>query len=274
MLKRVLVFTYGVACYGVFFVTFLYAMGFVGNLVVPKSIDSPATIAFMPALAIDILLLGIFAVQHSVMARPWFKRWWTRIVPEAAERSTYVLFASLALIALFVYWQPLGGVVWELKHPAAVTLAYTVFGLGFGMVLAATFLINHFDLFGLRQVSLYLVGRPYTALSFRTPFFYRYVRHPLYVGWLLTFWSAPTMTAAHLLFAVMTTAYILVAIQFEEHDLVAAHGETYASYRKQVPMIIPSVRPLPSAPVTAAPLAPADSGGYGGGYSRSKYTSR
>jgi protein-S-isoprenylcysteine O-methyltransferase Ste14 len=241
MLKRVLVFTYGVACYGVFFVTFLYAMGFVGNLVVPKSIDSPATIAFMPALAIDILLLGIFAVQHSVMARPWFKRWWTRIVPEAAERSTYVLFASLALIALFVYWQPLGGVVWELKHPAAVTLAYTVFGLGFGMVLAATFLINHFDLFGLRQVTLYLQGTPYTKLNFRTPFFYRYVRHPLYLGFMLGFWATPKMTAVHLLFAVMTTVYMLIAIQFEEKDLISELGENYVSYRRNVPMILPSV---------------------------------
>lgn len=240
MLKRVAIFVYGVASYGVFFATYLYAIGFIGNLVVPKSMDSPATVAFLVAFAIDVALLGIFAVQHSVMARPWFKRVWTRVVPEPAERSTYVLFSSLALIALFAFWQPLGGTVWNIESPAARTLMYGLFGLGFGLVLVATFLINHFDLFGLRQVWLYLVGQPYTQLSFRTPLFYKYIRHPLYVGWLMAFWFTPTMTGAHLLFAIMTTAYIAAAIRWEENDLLVAHGEHYARYRESVPMLVPS----------------------------------
>jgi methanethiol S-methyltransferase len=240
MLKRVAVFVYGVACYGVFFATFLYAVGFIGNLVVPKSMDSQARMPFLSALGVDVLLLGIFAVQHSVMARPWFKRMWTRVVPEPAERSTYVLFSSLALIALFALWQPLGGTVWDIQSPAARLLMYDLFGLGFGLVLVSTFLINHFDLFGLRQVWLYLCGKPYTHLSFRTPLFYKYVRHPLYVGWLMAFWFTPTMTGAHLLFAIMTTAYMLAAIRWEENDLLVAHGESYARYRESVPMLVPS----------------------------------
>ena len=239
MLKRVAVFVYGVVCYGAFFATFLYAVGFIGNLVVPKTLDSPTHTPFLYALGIDVLLLGIFAVQHSVMARPWFKRVWTRVIPEPAERSTYVLLSSLALIALFVYWQPLGGMVWNIENPTARLVMYQLFGLGFGIVLIATFLINHFDLFGLRQVWLYLVGKPYTQLSFRTPLFYRYVRHPLYVGWMMAFWFTPTMTGAHLLFAIMTTAYMLAAIRWEEHDLVMVFGEKYTRYRESVPMLIP-----------------------------------
>jgi len=240
MLKRVVVFAYGVASYGVFFATFLYAVGFIGNLVVPKTMDSPGRMPFLYALAIDVLLLGIFAVQHSVMARPWFKRAWTRLVPEPAERSTYVLFSSLALIALFAFWQPLGGMVWDIQNPTARMVMYQLYGLGIGLVLMATFLINHFDLFGLRQVSLYLVGKPYTHLTFRTPLFYKYIRHPLYVGWFMTFWFTPTMTGAHLLFAVMTTGYILVAIRWEEKDLIDAHGAQYIQYRESVPMFIPN----------------------------------
>ncbi len=240
MLKRVVVFAYGVASYGVFFATFLYAVGFIGNLVVPKTMDSPSRMPFLYALGIDVLLLGIFAVQHSVMARPWFKRAWTRLVPEPAERSTYVLFSSLALIALFAFWQPLGGMVWDIQNPTARMVMYQLFGLGFGLVLIATFLINHFDLFGLRQVSLYLVGKPYTPLTFRTPLFYKYIRHPLYVGWFMAFWFTPTMTGAHLLFAVMTTVYILMAIRWEENDLIDAHGEQYIQYRDSVPMFIPN----------------------------------
>jgi methanethiol S-methyltransferase len=240
MLKRVVVFVYGVVCYAVFFATFLYAVGFIGNLVVPKSMDSQARMSFLSALGIDVLLLGIFAVQHSVMARLWFKRMWTRVVPEPAERSTYVLFSSLALIALFAFWQPLGGTVWNIQSPAARLLMYDLFGLGFGLVLVSTFLINHFDLFGLRQVWLYLSGKPYTHLSFRTPLFYKYVRHPLYVGWLMAFWFTPTMTGPHLLFAIMTTAYMLAAIRWEENDLLVAHGEKYARYRESVPMLVPS----------------------------------
>ncbi len=239
MLKRVVVFAYGVASYGVFFATFLYSVGFIGNLVVPKTMDSPSRMPFLYALGIDVLLLGIFAIQHSVMARPWFKRIWTRIVPEPAERSTYVLLSSLALIALFAYWQPLGGTVWNIESPTGRLVMYYLFGLGFGVVLLATFLINHFDLFGLRQVWLYLVGKPYTQLSFDTPLLYRYIRHPLYLGWFMAFWFTPTMTGAHLLFAVMTTVYILMAIRWEENDLIASHGEQYIQYRESVPMFVP-----------------------------------
>jgi methanethiol S-methyltransferase len=240
MLKRVAVFVYGVVCYAVFFATFLYAVGFIGNLVVPKSIDSQARGSFLYALGVDVLLLGVFAAQHSIMARPWFKRMWTRVVPEPAERSTYVLFSSVALIALFAFWQPLGGTVWNIENPSGRLLMYGIFGLGFGLVLVTTFLLNHFDLFGLRQVWLYLCGEPYTDLSFRTPLFYKYVRHPLYVGWLMSFWFTPTMTGPHLLFAIMTTAYILAAIQWEEHDLQVALGEDYVRYRESVPMLVPS----------------------------------
>ena len=243
MVKRISIFVYGVVAYAFFFVTFLYAVGFVGNLVVPKSIDSPATTPFLTALGIDLLLLAVFAVQHSVMARPGFKRAWTKIVPETAERSTYVLFASAALSALFYFWQPLGGVVWDIQNPTARMIVYQVFGLGFAIVLVATFLINHFDLFGLRQVWLQLMGKPYTHLVFRTPLFYRYVRHPLYLGFLLAFWFTPRMTGAHLLFAIMTTAYILIAIQLEEKDLLLIHGAKYAKYREAVPMLVPSVKP-------------------------------
>jgi protein-S-isoprenylcysteine O-methyltransferase Ste14 len=253
-MKRMLAFVYGVACYGVFFATLLYAIGFLGNFGVPKSIDSGPDGPIALALAIDGALLAVFALQHSVMARPWFKRAWTRIVPEPVERSTYVLFSSLALLLVFWLWRPIGGVVWQVENEflfAAVAMSYVA---GLLIVLASTFMINHFDLFGLRQVSLYLVGRPYTHLEFRTPFFYRYVRHPLYVGWLLTFWSAPVMTVAHLFFAVMTTAYILVAIRFEEADLVAVHGEKYSRYRTHVPMIVPAVTAV-SAPVRTAKAA-------------------
>jgi methanethiol S-methyltransferase len=239
MLKRGLIFVYGVICYAVFFVTYLYAIGFIGNLVVPKTLDSGPKGSFWQALAIDCLLLGTFAIQHSVMARPWFKQAWTRIVPEPAERSTYVLFSSVALIGLFAFWQPLGGVIWNVELPTLRTLIYYVFGLGFGIVLVSTFLINHFDLFGLRQVWIHLRGQQYTHLSFRTPLFYKYVRHPLYVGWLMAFWATPTMTAAHLLFAIMTTAYILMAIRWEERDLVMAHGNRYEKYRESVPMLVP-----------------------------------
>jgi methanethiol S-methyltransferase len=243
MLKRVLIFTYGVVSYAIFFLTFLYAVGFIGNLVVPKTLDSGLRGPFWQASLVDSVLLGIFAVQHSVMARPLFKRAWTRIVPDPAERSTYVLFSSVALILVFAFWQPLGGVIWQVEQPSLRTVLYFVFGLGFGIVLVSTFLLNHFDLFGLRQVWLQLIGREYTHLPFGTPLFYKYVRHPLYVGWLLAFWATPTMTAAHMLFAIMTTAYILVAIRLEERDLVTAHGSAYRSYRDNVPMLVPRIAP-------------------------------
>jgi len=240
-MKRIVAFVYGIVCYGVFFATLLYAIGFLGSFGVPKSIDSGLQGSMLTALAIDGALLALFALQHSIMARPWFKRVWTRIVPEPVERSTYVLFSSCALLLLFWQWRPIGGVIWSVKSGIAEAVILGLYAAGLLIVLLSTFLINHFDLFGLRQVYLYLAGRKYTQLEFRTPFFYRYVRHPLYVGWLLTFWSAPVMTVAHLFFAVMTTAYILAAIQFEEADLMSAHGDKYRRYRSQVPMIIPSL---------------------------------
>jgi protein-S-isoprenylcysteine O-methyltransferase Ste14 len=243
MTKRIFAFAYGVACYAAFFATFLYAIGFLGNFGVPKSIDSGREGSLMAALAIDGLLLAVFALQHSIMARQWFKRAWTRIVPEPVERSTYTLVSSVALALMFWLWEPIGGVVWDMGDGVGATVMMGLYFTGLLIVLLSTFLINHFDLFGLRQVYLYLMGRKYTHLKFGTPFFYRYVRHPLYVGWLLSFWATPVMTAAHLFFAIMTTAYILVAIQFEEADLVKLHGENYARYRREVPMLIPSVAP-------------------------------
>jgi protein-S-isoprenylcysteine O-methyltransferase Ste14 len=255
MLKRLSIFIYGVLSYAVFFATYLYAIGFVGNLWVPKSMDSAREVPFMTALLVDLGLLGLFAIQHSVMARPGFKRWWTRIVPAAAERSTYVLLSSLALIAMFMYWQPLGGAVWDVDAPLAKAALYGAFAFGWALVLVSTFLINHFDLFGLRQVWLELLGKPYTQLKFGTPVFYRYVRHPLYLGWFFAFWATPTMTVTHLVFAIATSAYILIAIQLEERDLIDAHPE-YADYRRRVPMLVPftkSRRQAARGVVSAAP---------------------
>jgi methanethiol S-methyltransferase len=237
-MKRALALAYGLLCYAVFFATFLYAIGFLGNFLVPNSIDASAVSSLGEALAIDIGLLALFAIQHSVMARPAFKRWWVRIVPAVAERSTYVLLSSLALILLFWQWRPIGTLIWNVDSETARLLLYAGFASGWILLLVSTFLINHFDLFGLRQVWLYFRGRPYTDIAFRTPSLYKVVRHPLYVGWLLIFWCAPTMSAAHLLFAVLSTAYILIAIQFEERDLTRAFPE-YADYRRRVPMLIP-----------------------------------
>jgi methanethiol S-methyltransferase len=238
MFGRIATFLYGVVCYVAFLATFVYAIGFLGNFGVPKPMDSAPQMPLMQALAVDAALLALFALQHSIMARPWFKAAWTRIVPQPAERSTYVLFSSLAMILMFWKWQPLAGTIWKVESPAGSLTIRLLFAAGWATVLAATFLINHFDLFGLRQVWLRLLGREYTQLKFGTPLAYRYVRHPLYVGWLLVFWSAPVMTTAHLVFAIATTAYILVAIQFEERDLVRLHPE-YAEYRRRVPMLLP-----------------------------------
>ncbi len=239
MLKRIAFFAYGSLSYLIFLGTFLYAVGFIGNFGVPTTLDGAARDPLGVALAIDVGLLTLFAVQHSIMARKWFKEWWTRIVPKPLERSTYVLFSSLALILLFWQWRPLGGVVWSIEDPIGQLVLRGMFAFGWALVLISTFLINHFDLFGLRQVWLYLRDRPYTALPFGTPGPYRLVRHPLYVGWLFAFWSTPTMTLAHLLFSIATTAYILLAIQFEERDLASEHGESYEAYRRSVPMLIP-----------------------------------
>ncbi len=247
MIKRIGFFTYGIFCYAVFFGTFLYAVGFVGNFLAPKSMDSEPTVPLGMALLTDLGLLGLFAVQHSVMARPGFKKRWTRIVPEPVERSTYVLLSSVAMIALFWFWQPLGGMVWDIENGVARTLMYALFAFGWGLVLVSTFLLNHFDLFGLRQVHLYLRGVEYTPLPFSTPLFYRYVRHPLYVGWFFAFWATPTMTMTHLMFAVTTAAYILVAIQLEEKDLVDFHGRKYLDYQENVPMLVPNGRKAPVA---------------------------
>jgi protein-S-isoprenylcysteine O-methyltransferase Ste14 len=234
-----LVFAYGSLSYLVFLGTFLYAFAFIGGFGVPTRLDGPSSGPLLSALAVNAVLLTVFAVQHSVMARKWFKDAWTRIVPAPAERSTYVLFSSLALMLLFWQWRPMGGVVWSVGDPTARLVLHGLFGFGWALVLACTFLINHFDLLGLRQVWLYLTGRPYTSLRFVTPGPYRLVRHPLYAGWLFAFWATPTMTAAHLVFAVATTAYILVAIQLEERDLVREHGTAYEQYRHGVPMLLP-----------------------------------
>jgi protein-S-isoprenylcysteine O-methyltransferase Ste14 len=238
-MSRIAAFIYGTICYLIFFGTFLYAIGFVGNVVVPRSIDGAPEGPVGWALLVNLALLGLFALQHSIMARPAFKRWWIRIIPPPVERSTYVLFSSLALIVLFWQWQPMGGMIWEVHNVIGRGVLFALFSFGWLLVLVSTFLINHFDLFGLRQVYLYLRGREYTPLTFGTPGPYKYVRHPLYVGWLFAFWATPTMTAAHLVFALLTTAYILIAIQLEERDLLAAHGKNYAEYRRRVPMLMP-----------------------------------
>ena len=212
-----------------------------GNWVVPKSMDSGTQGPFLQALAINAALLGIFAISHSVMARRSFKAALTKIIPEPAERSTYVLISSLTLILLFWQWQPMGGVLWDVQNPTARMALSGLLLAGFGIVLIASFLSNHFDLFGLRQVWMYLKGEKYKPLGFRTPGPYKHVRHPLYVGWLIAFWATPTMTGAHLVFAIATTAYIMVAIRFEEKDLVHYLGDRYETYRQTVPMIIPSI---------------------------------
>ena len=242
MVKRILYFVYGSLSYLIFLGTFLYALGFVGNFGVPRTLDGAAGGPLWVAFAVDAGLLALFAVQHSVMARPWFKDWWTRLVPRPLERSTYALFSSLALLLLFWQWRPLGGVVWHVEDPLGRLVLWALFAFGWGLVLVSTFLINHFDLFGLRQVYLHQRGREYTQSGFRTPLFYKFVRHPLLLGFIIAFWATPRMTVGLLVFAVATTAYMLIAIRLEERDLGSVHGAAYEEYRKQVPMLLPLPR--------------------------------
>ncbi len=241
IIAKVASLAYGMVCYLIFLGTFLYAVGYVGNLIVPKSIDTGPLVQLTEAVAVNLLLLGLFAVQHSVMARPGFKRWWARIVPKHVERSTYILLSSLLLALLFWQWRPMPGVAWNVEQAVAVAVLWVMFGVGWLVVLISTFLIDHFDLFGLRQVYLHAKGRPYIPPPFRTPALYRVVRHPIMLGFLIAFWPAPTMTWGHLLFAVMTTAYIIIGVALEERDLRSAFGSTYEEYQEQVSMIVPWV---------------------------------
>jgi protein-S-isoprenylcysteine O-methyltransferase Ste14 len=236
---RLAAFVYGLVAYLVFFVTFLYAVGFVSGLVVPKTIDSGRISSTAEALIVNLLLMTLFAVQHSVMPRRQFKQWWTQYVPKPVERSTYVLFSSLALILLFWQWRPIPGLLWHIEGPEmAATITAISFG-GWLMALSSSFLINHFELFGLRQVATNLAGHDIPAPRFRTPLYYKFVRHPLYLGFIIAFWAAPTMTVGHLLFAAVTTAYIFVGIFLEERDLVDLFGDDYRNYKKRVAMLLP-----------------------------------
>lgn len=238
-MSRYVAFAYGVASYIVFFVTFLYAIGFVEGMVVPKDINSGPVGPVSEALLVNLAVMSLFAIQHSVMARRQFKEWWTRYVPKTVERSTYVLLSSIALIVLFAHWQPIPGVVWQVENPP-VAMAITILSFaGFGLVLSSTFLINHFELFGLNQVAFNLVGREMAGYRFVTPLFYKFVRHPLYLGFIIAFWATPTMTFGHLLFAAVTTAYIFVGIALEERDLIDMFGDEYRRYKTRVAMILP-----------------------------------
>ena len=247
---RYLAFVYGTVSYGIFFITFLYLIGFLANFWVPKGIDTGAGAPFAAALVINAVLIALFGVQHSVMARPGFKAVWTKIVPRPIERSTYVLLASIVLILLYWLWQPMPAIVWQAQAAWLVTALWALFGLGFALVLVSTFIINHFDLFGLRQVFLNLRGKAYTDEPFKVTFFYRFVRHPLYVGWFIAFWATPTMTVGHLLFAIGMSAYIVLAVPHEERDLVKALGHDYVEYQKRVPKFVPRLGKA-HEPVTA-----------------------
>jgi protein-S-isoprenylcysteine O-methyltransferase Ste14 len=233
---------YGLVCYLIFFVTFLYAIGFTGNFIVPKGIDDGVEGPLVLSIIVNLALMGLFAVQHSVMARPGFKKWWTNYIPSPIERSTYVLLTSLALILLYCLWQPMTGTVWSVTEPALRNVIWGIFAIGWCVVLLSTFMIGHFDLFGVQQVLLHMQGKKTPKPKFKEPGFYKLVRHPIMTGFIIAFWATPDMTMGHLLFAVVTTAYILIAIQLEERDLIALLGNAYVNYRKRVPALIPFIK--------------------------------
>lgn len=240
MISRLLTLGYGLLAYALFFAVFNYCILFIGNILVTPSLDTLGLVDLPRAMMINLGLMGLFAIQHTIMARPAFKRWWTTIIPPAIERSTFVLVTSLILAAIVYYWQPMGGVIWHVETPVAVAAIYTLFAIGWAIVFLASFQINHFDLFGLRQVWLFYQGKPYTDLPFRLPFIYRYARHPMMTGLIIGFWAAPTMTVGHLVFALGCTIYILLGVRFEEHDLKKALPE-YADYSQSVPMLMPRI---------------------------------
>jgi protein-S-isoprenylcysteine O-methyltransferase Ste14 len=237
---RIAAFIYGTVTYAVMFITFLYLFGFLANVLVPKGVDDGTAGPFALALLINLGLIVVFGIQHSVMARPGFKKWWTRIVPEPIERSTYVLISTLLFILLFWAWQPMTAVIWDVQSAWAQNTIWGIFLAGIVLLFASTFVINHFDLFGLRQIWLNLTQKPYIYLKFKVTWFYKFVRHPLYVGWIMIFWATPHMTFGHLLLAVGMSAYILIAIRYEERDLVEFHGNAYRDYQRKVPMLVPS----------------------------------
>ena len=252
-MKRVLSLAYGLLAYGIFVPALVYAICFIGNIVVPKTIDSGPQSPLLLAATINTVVLGLFAAQHSIMARRGFKRVWTQVIPKHLERPTYVLTASLMLALLLWQWRPLPQVVWELHGPAATLLTVT-FWLGWALLLSSTFLINHFELFGLQQVWGYFRGKQYGGAKFRMPVLYRIVRHPLYLGFIIAFWSAPRMSLGHLMFSIATTGYILLGIALEERDLVAEHGLAYRNYRERVPMLVPFSK-IPSGTVAEQGLS-------------------
>jgi protein-S-isoprenylcysteine O-methyltransferase Ste14 len=269
-MKRWTFYIYGVACHLLFFVTFAYLLGFVGNILVPKSIDSSPSASVATAIAIDLLLIAVFALQHSIMARPAFKRIWTRIVPQPIERSTYVLASCIVTIVLIWRWQAVDVIVWDVRNPVARGLLWGLFATGWLLVPAVSLMIDHFDLFGTRQVSLFLRGHEYTHLSFRTPLLYNRIRHPLYVGWATAFWSTPTMTLGHLVFAAAMTTYMGLAVRFEERDLVEHFGHQYEDYRRRVPMFVPRLSRIGSAPADLCGFNTTSNPGVVGSYSCAK----
>lgn len=236
---RKMFFAFGIGSYFIFFITSLYSIGFVGNLIVPKSIDSGTPTPFGQALEVDGLLLALFAIQHSIMARKGFKCWWKRYVPDPIERSTYILLSSLMMILLFRQWKPLTITVWNIENPSGWFILTALFWVGWALVVTSSFLVNHFDLFGLRQVYTYMKGREYSPIRFKKPAIYKLVRHPIMLGYIIAFWSAPRMTAGHFVFSLAMTAYILIGIQFEERDLRNTYGPAYQEYQQQVSMLMP-----------------------------------